>query len=318
MLASLRSAYPTAQIDWLVRDAFAPVIAHHPALSGVVGFPRGELGAWARGLHVGKLRAWFGALRQRGYDLVFDCQGLARSGLMAWSTRAPVRVGYADARELGWLGVNTRVRTPKVVHTVEKALALLEAVGIPARRDGEASRLHSSPAARAWLTGQPFADRAYAVLAPTSAWPAKQWPADRFAALAGALAARGVVSVVTGSLRERAQVAPLLELAKTNPMVIDRVGGTDVGQLMALIEGARLVVANDSAALHIAVGFGRPLVGLLGPTDMRLASPYGRAHDVIQHVRDGDEFYFRDDRSAGMMLRIGVDEVVRACEARLR
>ena len=43
------------------------------------------------------------------YDLVFDLQGLGRSGLFSLCTRAPRRVGYRDARELGWLGVNVHV-----------------------------------------------------------------------------------------------------------------------------------------------------------------------------------------------------------------
>ena len=32
-------------------------------------------------------------LRGRRYDLVLDCQGLGRSGLMAWATRSPRRLG---------------------------------------------------------------------------------------------------------------------------------------------------------------------------------------------------------------------------------
>jgi ADP-heptose:LPS heptosyltransferase len=38
-LASLRAANPSAQIDWLVQDTFAPAIRHHPGLSSVVEFP---------------------------------------------------------------------------------------------------------------------------------------------------------------------------------------------------------------------------------------------------------------------------------------
>jgi ADP-heptose:LPS heptosyltransferase len=123
--------------------------------------------------------------------------------------------------------------------------------------------------------------------------------------------------VITGGGKERPQVQPLLDLASRNPRVIDLMGATDVAQLMAVIEGAALVVANDSAALHIGVGFDRPCVGLLGPTDPKLASPFGREGDIVQHVGPGDEFYFRDARSAGMMQRITLEEVIAACEKRL-
>lgn len=318
ILASLRSAYPQSQIDWLVRDAFAPVLAAHPALSNVVIFPRNDFSAWCRSLRVGRVMDYLRTLRDRQYDLVFDCQGLARSGLFAWATRAPRRVGYADAREGGWLGLTDRVPLPKTMHTVDKALALLEHVGVPARRDREAVRLTTPASGRAWFDAQPFAKARYAVLAPTSAWPAKQWPADRFAQLATQLLALDLDIVITGAAREREQIAPLIDLAKTTPRVIDRVGATDVAGLMAILEHAALVVANDSASLHIALGFDRPVIALFGPTDPQLAAPYQRGDAIIQHVKPGDQFYFRDDRSKGMMERISVREVLERATSLLK
>jgi lipopolysaccharide heptosyltransferase I len=322
VLASLRAAYPQARIDWLVRDIFAPVIEAHPALSNVIIFPRSDFSRWFKTFNLAALRAYLATLAQPGYDLVFDCQGLARSGLLAWATKAPVRVGTRDARECAWLAYTHRIKTPKVIHTVDKSLALLGALHIPVARDAAARQLYSSPAARAWLAAQPFANSPssstrYAVLSPTSAWPAKQWPADRFAQLAQHLTSRNITCIITGGGKERPQVQPLLDLASRNPRVIDLMGATDVAQLMAVIEGAALVVANDSAALHIGVGFDRPCVGLLGPTDPKLASPFGREGDIVQHVGPGDEFYFRDARSAGMMQRITLEEVIAACEKRL-
>ncbi len=314
VLASLRAAYPAARIDWLVRDSFAPIIAAHPGLSNVVPFPRKELSKWIRTFRWGKVREYFGSLRVPKYDLVFDCQGLARSALLARATGAKMRVGLRDARELGWLPLTHRVKTPRVIHTVDKMLALLEAVQIPVLKTADASRLYTSAADRAWLATESFAKHRYVVIAPTSAWLAKEWPAERFAEVAKHVASRGVAVLVVGGPSERGRIGPLIELSRRNPMVIDRVGLTTVGQLMAVIEGSIGVLSNDSASLHIGVGFFRPVVALFGPTDMRLAAPYGRTAVVLQHVKDGDEFYFRDDRSSGMIRRIEVGEVLEAVE----
>jgi heptosyltransferase I len=317
VLASLRAAYSNARIDWLVRDIFAPAIASHPALSNVVIFPRNDFAHWCKTLNFHALRTYLRTLAEPRYDLVFDCQGLARSGLLAWATKAPIRAGTRDAREGAWLAYTHRVRTPKVIHTVNKALALLEHLHIPVQRDARARQLASSTDAKTWLATQPFAATRYAVLSPTSAWPAKQWPADRFAALATHLAARGLNCVITGSAKEQSQVTPLLELAARDARIINLMGATNVAQLMAVIEHAALIVGNDSAALHMGVGFDRPCVALLGPTDPALACPFGREGDVLQHIRPGDEFYFRDNRSAAMMQRITIDETIAACESRL-
>lgn len=314
VLASLRAAYPAARIDWLVRDSFAPIVSSHPGLTNVVPFPRKELSKWMRTFQFGKVREYLRTLRAPKYDLVFDCQGLARSALLARATGAKVRVGTRDARELGWMPMTHRVKTQKFTHTVEKMLALLEAVEIPVLRTAEASRLYTSKADRAWHANESFAKHRYVVIAPTSAWPAKEWPADRFAEVAKHIASRGVAVVIVGGPSERDRITPLIELSQRNPLVIDRVGRTSVGQLMAVIEGSIGVLSNDSASLHIGVGFQRPVVALFGPTDMRLAAPYGMTAVVLQHVHDGDEFYFRDDRSAGMIRRIEVAEVVEAIE----
>lgn len=47
VLVSLRRAFGrAAQIDWLVQAQFAQAIAAHPALDGIVTFPRTQMADW--------------------------------------------------------------------------------------------------------------------------------------------------------------------------------------------------------------------------------------------------------------------------------
>ena len=109
VLASLRRAWPEAVVDWVVQEEFAPAIAAHPALSEAITFPRTRLARWWRSpARARELWQWFGELRRREYDIVLDCQGLGRSGLITWATAAPRRVGLRRAREFAWLGYNVR------------------------------------------------------------------------------------------------------------------------------------------------------------------------------------------------------------------
>jgi heptosyltransferase-2 len=155
------------------------------------------------------------------------------------------------------------------------------------------------------------------VLAPTSRWLGKRWPAERFATLTQALLGEGAVEAVAvvGSGTERDQVEPVIRLAERDPRVIDLVGKTGVGTLMATIERSSLVVANDSAALHMAVGFDRPMVGLYGPTQIDLVGPYQRESDVIQAIGppDGGKNRHKDeDLGRKAMEAIGTDRVIAA------
>jgi len=312
VLATLHAAYPDAAIDWLVNDAFAPAIAHHPALNEPVPFPRKELG---RAMRAGRLwiaLRYLRALRDRRYDLVFDCQGLARSGLLTWATRAPRRIGYANAREHASLGYTERYDVDPDLHSVDRMLTLLEAAGIQPLRD---MRLHPPPDAVEWLEAQSWAEPGFLALAPTSRWPGKRWPHRRFADLAQRLLKRDARRIVVlGAPDERDQCRPLIDIARRNDRVVDLVGKTDVGRLLATVSRAGLVVANDSAVVHIAVGFDRPLVALYGPTRVPLVGPYRRENDVIQHVEPDEQADHKDEGyGRGIMERITVQEVEAAC-----
>lgn len=314
-LVSLRRTFPGAAIDWLVNEAFVPAVSSHPALTGTVPFDRKSFGEGIRKLRLSAPRSFLDVLKQRGYDLVVDLQGLARSGIFSWATRAPRRVGFANAREFGWLGYTERHRVDASMHTVDRMLRLLELAGVRPVLD---MRLYSSEAGRAEVPAA-LAGKRYAVVAPTSRWEGKRWPAERFAAAIPAMLEMGCDAVaVVGSKSEREQCVPLLSLAARDGRVVDLLGATSVAGLMAVVEGAALVLANDSAALHMAVGFDRPLVALFGPTRVELVGPFRREADVIQHLRQDDVFEHKNTPAGrAMMERISVEEVVRAVSRRL-
>lgn len=313
LVASLHAAWPDARIDWMVNAPFTEAVKAHPAVAGVIPFDRRALGRSLKRANPAPLAKFIVRLRGGSYDIVIDAQGLARSAAFAWLTRAPIRVGHDDAREHGTIPLTHRVHANGTFHTVDRMLTLLRPLGVPIRHD---MTLTAPPRCVESADRLIEADEPPIVLAPTSIWPGKSWPIERFVAIADRLLESGLGPIaVVGSPNEREQCAPLLEASR--PGVIDLVGKTSVGELMAVIQRSRLVVANDSAALHIAVGFDRPIVALFGPTDTARVGPYRRDRDVIQHA--GDEPVSHKDREAGrrLMERITVDEVEAAVRQRL-
>ena len=285
VLVSLRKAFPKAGIDWVVQEEFVEAIRRHPALDEVVSFPRARLARWWRNPRVAReTLGWFADLRRRGYDLVFDCQGLGRSGLITWATGARRRVGLRSAREFGWLGYTVRHAPSAATHTVEQMLSLLGAEGIEPVCD---LTLYVTDEHREWWQQRQAAleirGRRYAVLAPTSRWPSKRWPASHWSQIIDPLLGRGFERIVLiGARAEIDQARGIGPEAPGASPVIDLVGGTSLGESMAVIESAALVIANDSAPLHMAVGLGRPCLGLFGPTDPQCVGPYGREDAVLR------------------------------------
>lgn len=334
LLGNLRRAFPKATIDWLVQEGFEDVLHPHPLVNEVLTFPRKDFGRWTKGLRIGELRRYLHSLRDRRYDLVIDAQGLFRSGLLSWATKAPRRLGYSDARELGPL---KRIAYTDIVpsdietHTVERMANLIlpllrEMLGPDATVDlsPEAMRLHADPAAIAWAEGvlppltTPGAKTI--VLAPTSRWPGKQWPDNRFAALATHLTGQGHRVALVGGKNEAAQIPACMSLFDgKSPDRVNMLGHTTIAQLMAVLAKADLVVANDSAALHIAVGFGRPVAALFGPTRAHRVGPFPlNAHTTLQHVTPADSMVHKHEANGRrLMERITLEEVVTACDASL-
>ncbi len=321
--ASLKRHWPKAHIDWLVQDGFQDAIAAHPAVDGCVLFGRKQLASWwYRPKTARTLWRFLQSLRKAKYDLVIDCQGLGRSGFFTWVTRAPIRVGSRQAREAAWLGYNKRTDTSHCVHTVDRMLAVLDTIDVPIVHE---MKLYVASKDAQWWSGYReeigIGGDPYVVLAPTSRWPSKRWPTDRWLQVAKALAAEssGVDAkhvIVIGAPGEESQTDQLVSANLGATRLHNCCGSFSVGQTMAVIESSNLVVANDSAPLHMAVGLERPIVALFGPTDPAKVGPFGHLSSVLQHV-EKQAFKKVNYRSLEPGLtwikRIQTDEVIEAC-----
>lgn len=315
VLASLHARWPDAEIHWVVQTAFTQAVEAHPAVSGVIPFPREAFrGGWRRPQTWRSMRRWLSELGRGGWDLALDCQGLARTGLMLRASKAAIRVGDRAAREGAWMACNRRVRVPAGTHEVDRMLLLARAVGAEPVLD---PTLYVPEQAAAW-----WADRrpglpegAYAVLSVTSRWVSKAWPVSHWSELAERLVRGGHAGwiVLPGSGGESSSVAAAADAMRARGLdVVDVSGQTDVGQLMAIIDAAACTVSNDSAALHMAMGLGARCLGLYGPTDPATVGPWNRPDLAIRApLQAGERPAYRDRRLGdSIMRRLDVDSVM--------
>lgn len=118
------------------------------------------------------------------------------------------------------------------------------------------------------------AGRSYTVLAPGAAYgPAKQWPVESFAELAGRLAREGARLVVVGTGDD--QAAGALICGRAGGAARNLCGRTSLAQLMAVLQQADCVIANDSGAMHLAAALGTPGVAVFGSTNPEATGPLG-------------------------------------------
>src|SRR5690606_15986617 len=118
--------------------------------------------------------------------------------------------------------------------------------------------------------------------APGAAYgQAKQWPADRMAAVAARLALdRGAVAVLVGAAHDRDAGRAIESWIRAHApaaagRILSLVGRTSMRALVGVLARMAVVVANDSGSMHLSAALGRPVVALFGPTDERATRPIG-------------------------------------------
>ncbi len=133
-----------------------------------------------------------------------------------------------------------------------------------------------------------FAERlpeGFLALHPGSGSPTKNWPADRFAALAQRLSPERPWLLVLGPAETAPARLPHAVVARDLPLRV----------LGALLSRAGLFVGNDSGVAHLAAACGAPTLALFGPTDPALWSPVGRAVRCLKSNAPGPPAFSVDE-----------------------
>ena len=284
VLSALRANFPRAQISWLVKKEFAPILAGADGLYQVIVWDRGHWKTPREGWE--SLKEFGRCLKDvelTGFDLVIDLQGLFRSGLMVFATGAPVRVGFSSARELSHKFYNIKVDVPSVpLHAVDRYLFIVDRLHL--ERVPVSFGLTPDDAAREAVrtrilkrlgTGGPLV-----AVAPSARWVSKEWSARGFGEVAGELRrAYGARIVLVGTRAERERAGAVR--GHLNGRALNAAGQTSLAELIALLSEADLFITNDSGPMHIADALGTPLVAVFGPTDAARTGPYRQRRNVV-------------------------------------
>ncbi|MBE7492829.1 MAG: lipopolysaccharide heptosyltransferase II [Planctomycetes bacterium] len=141
-----------------------------------------------------------------------------------------------------------------------------------------------SEAGRA-LAERGLVERPFVVIAPGAAFgPSKLWPAERFAAVADALAGRGLGVLFSLGPGEEETVAAVRRHMRADAATTQ---GLSLGVIKAVIARAALVLTNDTGPRHVAVALGRPVVCVMGPNDPRYSAlPEVEKGEVVRQPVD--------------------------------
>jgi predicted lipopolysaccharide heptosyltransferase III len=272
-LFTLKRFLPNVQVDILLEDWVAPVLAGFEHVDNVITVERRSTASRARVAR---------RIRAAGYDVVYNLHGGTTATLLTRATGAPQRVGFAHyqygrlhnhlapAAALLWGKAKT--------HSVEQQLALLGWTGVPVS-DRPATHLAVDEGAAATVSAKLLAaglseSAPFAVVHPAAAFDTKRWATERFARVVEHLKTAGLTTVAIAAPNE-AQLVATLAGQSTAPVI----GLTDLSlpEVSALTARARLFVGNDSGIAHIAAAVGAPSVVIFGSSNVAHWRPWATA-----------------------------------------
>jgi heptosyltransferase-1 len=282
----LRKLFPDCEIHWFVNSEYAELVE----TAGVDKVIRFERGAWRNfrsvfsGItNVSKISL---ELKKNKYDVVIDLQGLIRSGWFTFITRAPVRVGFSDARELAHLFYNVKVNVKRnETHAVDCCLETLKKLG-DENPIAEWKWLGLDEKTELLRGKYNLINNGFFVFVVGSRWETKNWAADFFGKAAAMLHKKtGLRIFLTGAASENHIAEQVIKSAEENgcgeSTVVSLAGKISLGELLALCRESKAVLTTDTGPMHCAVSVGAKVIALMGPTSPVRHGPYNQQKNVI-------------------------------------
>jgi heptosyltransferase I len=266
MVADILRHYPDAQIDWVVEEGYVNLVRLNTGVRNVIPF---ALRRWRKSLFSAATRAEIRVFRQRlradSYDVVFDSQGLLKTGVVMRMARlAPggKRVGLANGTEgSDYEGASRVFHTMSVpvgvrTHGVLRG-RLVAAAGLGYTVDTPADFMLRPPQFTleqqpSWLPAEP-----YAVFFHATARAEKQWAPDNWIQLAHALGIRGLPVLLPWGSEAEKQAAQHLATQMPNAHVLPKLS---MMEAVLLAQGAALAIGVDTGLTHIAAAYERPTI----------------------------------------------------------
>ena len=263
-LQIIRHHLPGCQITWVADKKFADILDHNPDLDHIVKL---DLKSLRKSFSISGLQCELHKLLAHGrYDLVIDLHGMIKSAVIS-RIIGKVTCGFHPdtAKEpLTALLYGKRIDISLEINTVLRYASLA------------AQSLGTTVTDQELINKRPFlfytenevscsekffhSDRKNIILVVGSTWESRNYPKDRFVAVANAL--RENILVCHGNDQEY-QTAQYIADRSPFVTILPRM---NINQLKAAVSRADLLIGGDTGPTHIAWANNIPCIVIFGPT----------------------------------------------------
>ncbi len=315
LIEALHAWRPELQLDVLIEAPHAPVF-HHPAVHEILILRARQwpaAGGWNR------LRtAW--EIRRRCYPAALNLHGGTTSMLFTSISGAKLRIGQRGHRGsriyTDRIPSSSMIWNRTILHTVEHQLSLMRWLNLPLPAKPLGS-LYIGSAAKARISDRlsQVGVSDYFLIQPSATLATKQWSADNYAQLGDLLFRKyGHRVIYTTGPNESGVLGEVREGSGERHIYWSDLPLDD---LMALIEGCRLFIGNDSGPTHAAAALKKPLVVIWGSSNFNAWHPWGTEYEVVSSelpCMPCPGYTCTTFDAPRCILNITVGQVMEACE----
>ncbi len=311
-LRAFQAAWPQTRFTWVIGKLEAKLMtAVLPEIEFITFDKRAML------KELWRLRS---VLRGQRFDLLLDMQLSFRASVVSSLISAPIKLGFdrKRARELQWWFTNARIAPGLAEHVLDSFMGFVRACGI--EPGNPQWNLTLPPEALAYARGIVTDDRPTMLISPCSSHKARNWAADRYAAVADyAATAHGMRVVLVGgrSALENQMGDAIVAAARTQ--LINQIGKDTLPELLGLMSMSAVLLSPDSGPAHMATMVGLPVLGLYAATRTARAGPYFSREWCVDRYDEAAYKYFGKSAAdipwttkielPGVMDLIGVSDV---------
>jgi heptosyltransferase I len=266
-LRAFQAAWPQTRFTWIIGKLEAKL------MTAIV--PQIEFITFDKRTMFKELKRLRGELRGRRFDLLLDLQLSFRASLVSTLINAPIKLGFdrERARELQWCFSNARIAPAAREHVLDSFMGFARACGITPKQPFWNPVLPRE--ALNYANGIVTDDRPILLISPCSSHSARNWSAERYAAVADHAAAvhRMRVVLVGGRTAIEAQMGSSI-LAAARHGITNQIGKDTLPELLGLLSRSSVLLSPDSGPAHMATMVALPVIGLYAATNPARAGPY--------------------------------------------
>ena len=252
VIEKLKSYYPDAEIDFLLRKGNENLLHKHPHLRNLYILDKTQ----NKYSNVWKI---IRMLRENRYDQIINLQRFATTGLITMFSRGKEKTGFDKNPLSVFYNRKIKHQIGNGEHETERNLQAIQHL-----TDNQYFHPRLYPSEEDFKKVKEYKETPFITIAPASVWYTKQFPQEKWIEMLNRLDTKYTVYLTGG--KEDRQACNSIKEGCSNESVTVFAGTLNLLQTAALMKDADMNFVNDSAPMHLASAMDAPVTAVFCST----------------------------------------------------